>query len=385
MIYHYKLGLAQVESRLAEHRDRELKYCEKIKGLEFKTESSDEYIESLKKELELIKKEKEGLDSKLTGFQTASKDLGSLLESQRLDKNKEGLGYSSSCLNLLSSQEGYVLDCPTNSKIDKVEIDKKPPVKYAEQYRKPTKKPNVRGNQRNWNNLKSHQLGTSRSQNTTHKSFTPRPAAHKPYRPPMRPMRSNMNGARPNRTSFNKSTHSYTNRPFQRTSAVRSQYRAPWVLNVNRNFPPVNRKFSTVSRKFSTVNRKFPTANRKFPTGGTKFSTADMGKKEKAGSSQNNIDDKDYWDSGCSRHMTDNISYLSDYEPFDGGYVSFGQGGCKITGKGTIKTGKLKFENVYFMKDLKTPRQHNMYSIDLNNIIPHKDLTCLVAKAFADE
>nr|GEY48785.1 hypothetical protein [Tanacetum cinerariifolium] len=42
----------------------------------------------------LIKKEKEGLDSKLAGFQTASKDLDSLLESQRLDKNKEGLGYS---------------------------------------------------------------------------------------------------------------------------------------------------------------------------------------------------------------------------------------------------------------------------------------------------
>nr|GEW26403.1 hypothetical protein [Tanacetum cinerariifolium] len=54
--------------------------------------------------------------------------------------------------------------------------------------------------------------------------------------------------------------------------------------------------------------------------------------------SQNNIDDKGYWDSGCSRHMTGNISYCSDFEPFDGGYVSFGQGGCKITGKETIKT-----------------------------------------------
>nr|GFB85641.1 ribonuclease H-like domain-containing protein [Tanacetum cinerariifolium] len=34
---------------------------------------------------------------------------------------------------------------------------------------------------------------------------------------------------------------------------------------------------------------------------------------------------------------------------------------------------------------LRTPRHHNMYSIDLNNIIPHRDLTCLVAKASADE
>nr|GEZ34617.1 hypothetical protein [Tanacetum cinerariifolium] len=39
------------------------------------------------------------------------------------------------------------------------------------------------------------------------------------------------------------------------------------------------------------------------------------------GISPDNIDDKGYWDSGCSRHMTGNISYLSEYEPFNGGYV----------------------------------------------------------------
>nr|GEU78380.1 hypothetical protein [Tanacetum cinerariifolium] len=62
--------------------------------LELFCHSSADCIESLKKELDLIKKEKEGLDRKLTVFQTDSKDLDSLLESQRLDKNKEGLGYS---------------------------------------------------------------------------------------------------------------------------------------------------------------------------------------------------------------------------------------------------------------------------------------------------
>nr|GEV04916.1 hypothetical protein [Tanacetum cinerariifolium] len=72
---------------------------------------------------------------------------------------------------------------------------------------------------------------------------------------------------------------------------------------------------------------------------------------ENEGNSQNNIDDKGYWDSGCSRHMTSNISYLSDYEPFDEGYVSFGQGRCKITGKGAIKTGKFeaKGDEGYFI------------------------------------
>nr|GFC82388.1 hypothetical protein [Tanacetum cinerariifolium] len=97
------------------------------------------------------------------------------------------------------------------------------------------------------------------------KSMLPKPAIHKPYRPPMRPMRPNMNDAHPNRTSFYKPAHSYSKRPFQKTSSVRSQFRAPWVPTVNKNFP--------------TVNRNFPTVNRNFPTGSTKFSTADMGKK----------------------------------------------------------------------------------------------------------
>ncbi|GJZ77855.1 ribonuclease H-like domain-containing protein [Tanacetum coccineum] len=35
------------------------------------------------------------------------------------------------------------------------------------------------------------------------------------------------------------------------------------------------------------------------------------------------IDDKGFVDSGCSRHMTDNIAYLSDFKEFDGGYVTF--------------------------------------------------------------
>nr|GEY98177.1 hypothetical protein [Tanacetum cinerariifolium] len=290
-------------------------------------------------------------------------------------------------------------DSQSKSKTGKTESPKKPPVKYAEQYRKPNKKPNVRGNQRNYNNLKSHQLGPDfvmkkkecfncgdlnhlayDCRKRVKKSFSPKHVVNRPYRPSQRPVKTNMNGIRPNRTSFNKQAHSYANRPSHRTSAVRSHYRAPWVPTVNRSFSPVNRKLSTGSRNFPTANRKFPTASIKFPTASTKCSTSDMGMKGKAVKPS-----ACYWDSGCSRHMTCNISYLSDYEPFDGGYVSFSQRGCKITRKGTIKTGKLEFENVYFVKDLKTPRQHNMYSIDLNNIVPHRDLTCLVAKASADE
>ncbi|GKE23762.1 hypothetical protein Tco_1435274, partial [Tanacetum coccineum] len=47
-----------------------------------------------------------------------------------------------------------------------------------------------------------------------------------------------------------------------------------------------------------------------------------------------------YVDSGCSRYMTWNMSYLSDFKEFDRGYVTFGGGakGGKITGKETLKT-----------------------------------------------
>nr|GEX39256.1 zinc finger, CCHC-type [Tanacetum cinerariifolium] len=63
-------------------------------GLERDVEVRNNKIEYLTNELEEAKKEKESLDNKLTCFGNVSKDLENLLGSQRLDKNKEGLGYS---------------------------------------------------------------------------------------------------------------------------------------------------------------------------------------------------------------------------------------------------------------------------------------------------
>nr|GEX92714.1 hypothetical protein [Tanacetum cinerariifolium] len=94
LIYHYNLALAQVEFRLVEYKEREVKYCEKIRTLEFYNGSNTKCIEILKNKLETLKQEKEGVDGKLAGLLTASKDLDNLIESQRADKNKEGLGYS---------------------------------------------------------------------------------------------------------------------------------------------------------------------------------------------------------------------------------------------------------------------------------------------------
>ncbi|GJX99272.1 copia protein, partial [Tanacetum coccineum] len=72
-------------------------------------------------------------------------------------------------------------------------------------------------------------------------------------------------------------------------------------------------------------------------------------------------------DSGCSRHMTWNMSYHTDFEEIDGGYVAFG---------GNPKGGKITS---------RVPRKNNMYSVDLKNIVPKGGLTCLFAKATSDE
>nr|GEY35541.1 hypothetical protein [Tanacetum cinerariifolium] len=98
---------------------------------------------------------------------------------------------------------------------------------------------------------------------------------------------------------------------------------------------------------------------------------------------QDNVDDKGYWNSGCSKHITGNISYLSEYEPFNGGYVSFGHGRRKINGKGSIKTDFKLVDDKHVL--LKTPKKQNMYTIDLKNVVPQKNLTCLIAKASVDE
>nr|GEU64740.1 hypothetical protein [Tanacetum cinerariifolium] len=134
------------------------------------------------------------------------------------------------------------------------------------------------------------------------------------------------------------------------------------------------------------------------------------------------------------RHITRSLSLkTSNSSPrvtaAQASVVSAAQGnpkGGKISGKGKIKTGKLDFDDVYFVKELKfnlfsvsqmcdkknsvlftnteclvlspdftlpdesqvllrVPREKNMYNVNLKNIVPYGDLTCLFAKETIDE
>ncbi|GJT78038.1 hypothetical protein Tco_1044763 [Tanacetum coccineum] len=91
-------------------------------------------------------------------------------------------------------------------------------------------------------------------------------------------------------------------------------------------------------------------------------------------------EDQGYVNSRCSRHMIGNMSYLSDFKEFDEGYVTFrgGAKGGKITSKGTLKTSKLDFKDVYFVKEL----QFNLFSVsqmcDKKNNVLFTDNGCFV-------
>ncbi|GJR84490.1 ribonuclease H-like domain-containing protein [Tanacetum coccineum] len=76
----------------------------------------------------------------------------------------------------------------------------------------------------------------------------------------------------------------------------------------------------------------------------------------KEGNPQMDLQDKGVINSGCSRHMTGNMSYLTNYEEIDGGYVAF-----------------------------RVPRMNNMYSVDLKNVVAKGGLTYLFVKATSDE
>ncbi|GJU54148.1 retrovirus-related pol polyprotein from transposon TNT 1-94 [Tanacetum coccineum] len=374
---------------------------------------------------------------------------------------------------------------PTATKKEFVKPEKpvRRSVRYAEMYR--SQRP--RGNQRNWNGQKSNQLGCNfvfnnkacficgsfdhiqyscpnqqrkrivsgnnyNKKDNDYYSKTSHPSAHKHMAPRAVLMKTGLksiNTARPVNTvrSVN------TGRPFSTArsfNTVRPSYTAHPKSTIHCARPRTyfqNQAQSTIHRPFykrtALTKRCF---NQRFNTGRPFRSTNTVREKgfnvvkpsacwvwkpikpNGASLSNSQLNDKGFVDSGCSRHMTGNIAHLSDFKDFDGGYVTFGGGahGGRITGTGTIKTGNLDFDDVYFVKELKfnlfsvsqmcdkknyvlftdseclvlspnfklpdanqillkIPRQDNMYSFDMKNIVPKDSLTCLVAKATSEE
>ncbi|GKA92204.1 ribonuclease H-like domain-containing protein [Tanacetum coccineum] len=158
--------------------------------------------------------------------------------------------------------------------------------------------------------------------------------------------KTTVNSARSMTNVFNKA-HSTVRRPINNNAAFK-----------NNNF---NKRVNNVKDK--NVNAARP----KVVVNAAKPKSVLNAVKGNHGNPQQDLQERGVIDSGCSRNMTGNMSYLTNFEEIDGGYVAFGGNpkGGKITGR--------------------VPRKNNMYSVDLKNIVPKGGLTCLFAKATSDE
>ncbi|GJU31450.1 ribonuclease H-like domain-containing protein [Tanacetum coccineum] len=215
------------------------------------------------------------------------------------------------------------------------------------------------------------------------------------------------------RIPVNTASHNFNNQAVSTSAARRVNAIRP-IMNDNRPINNFHKSHSPIRRPFNrTTTPRTNISNQKVNT------AKDY--------PQRALKNKGIVDSGCSRHMTGNKAYLAKYQDYNGSTVAFGGSKGYITGKGKIKTRKLDFEDVCFVKELqhfnlfsmsqmcdkknkvffidtkclvlssnfklpdenqvllKIPRQNNMYSFNIENIIPSGGLACLITKATFDE
>nr|GEU93780.1 ribonuclease H-like domain-containing protein [Tanacetum cinerariifolium] len=366
----YKTGLEYVEARLLVYQQNESVFEEDIKLLKLEVQLRDNALVSLRQNLEKAEQERDDLKLKLEKFQTSSKNLTELLASQ------------------------------TNAKLEDESETKTPQnvpsfVQPTEQVKSP--RPSVQ------------HVETSIS------AVTPKPASPKPT----------SNGKHMNRKSF------FVCKSLDHLIKDCDYHENKMAQPTARNHPPRGNHKQYDQMTLSNPQRHVVpatvlTQSKHVPITAVRPVTTVVLKIK--GNPQHALMDKGVIDSRCSRHMTGNVSYLSDFEELNGGYVAFGGNpkGGKISRKGKIRTGKLDFDDVYFVKELKfnlfsvsqmcdkknivlftdseclvlshefklpdesqvllrVPRENNMYNVNLKNIVPSGDLTCLFAKATLDE
>ncbi|GKD74417.1 hypothetical protein Tco_1332699, partial [Tanacetum coccineum] len=167
-----------------------------------------------------------------------------------------------------------------------------------------------------------------------------------------------------------KKDHSQTKRPFSRTTSHNT-------YNIHNVKTSSTKNVKNNRQNISTAKGKEVSA-----VGGIRKTAV-----KASVDPQRALKNKGIVDNGCSRHMTGNKGYLVDYQDYNGGPVAFGDSKGQITGKGKIRTGKLDFDDLPDENQvlLRVPRQHNMYSFNLENSVPSEGMTCLIAKATTDE
>ncbi|GKC41117.1 hypothetical protein Tco_1058839, partial [Tanacetum coccineum] len=239
-------------------------------------------------------------------------------------------------------------------------------------------KQHPKGKQRNWNNLMSQRLGSDFKM-TNKACYVCGSFEHLHYvcdKKVVRPVWNN--SRRVNHKNFtNKMTHPHPKRSFvpqavltksgklstagAAVNTVRSVNTAASKPIVNhprtktnafkrgysQSSRPFNRHFanknSIINTNVNTARVKHTTARDRAVVSKNKGKGANAVKasacwvwkaKNNSNQQQKEYKEKAVIDNGCSRHMTENKCYLDEYEDYDGGFVSFGNGKGRISGKG---------------------------------------------------
>ncbi|GJW58306.1 putative ribonuclease H-like domain-containing protein [Tanacetum coccineum] len=279
----YQMGLESLEARIVIHEKNEAVYEEDIAFLKYDVQVKDISIKDLKNQLEEALKEKDDLKLKLENFEESSKNLTKLINSQISAKDKAGLGYDSQINenevvhSVFNSRESDVDDSPVN---DRFKIAKQSSPRAAAS------------------------ISTARPVNT---------AAPKPK----------VNDALPTTYSYFKA-HSPVKRAFNQKSAAKTNKFNEKVntARVN-NVTTAGPKAVVSAAKGNGENVVKSSACWIWrPTG----NVIDHTSKDSGSYMLKRFDYVDLQGrlNGCSRHMTGNKSFLTDYQEIDSGFIAFG-------------------------------------------------------------
>ncbi|GJW44021.1 putative ribonuclease H-like domain-containing protein [Tanacetum coccineum] len=361
----YKRGLATVEEQLITYRNNEVLFSEEVAVLKREVACKDYEINMLKSEFEKVKQEKEGIEFKIEKFDNASKSLNKLLESQITDKSKKGLGY-----NVVPPPHPLIYNRPKKLDLSYSGLDEFKDPEFKSYGSKDSKKEsNIVCDKKSDDSKENSDDSLVKEQVSEDTSSF---------------VESSLNVEK--ETVFLDKKIEFVKpknheKPVKKSVRYAEMYRSQSPRGNQRNWN--GQKSNQLGSDFVMYNKAcFICGSFDHVQAHCKYH-----QRERMGKPQQ--DDIGFINSGCSRHMTGNIAYLSDFKEFDGGYVTFGGGahGGRISGKGTLKTDSLDFEDLPDESQilLKIPRKDNMYSFDMKNIVPKESLTCLVAKATLDE
>nr|GEW03352.1 hypothetical protein [Tanacetum cinerariifolium] len=366
----YKTGLESVEARLLVYQQNKTVFEEDIKLLKPEVQLRDNALVVLRQKLEKAEQERDDLKLKLEKFQTSSKNLSQLLASQTNDKTR--LGYNTQVFT------HSMFDCDDyfTSKSD----ESLPPSPIYDRPSTPIIEDWVFDSEDDSEAETSH--NTPSFVQPTEQVKTPRPSVKSVETSILTANTKTVipkpksNGNHRNRKAcfVCKSLDHLikdlilTKSKLVPITAARPVTAAVLKSHVTRPRPPnpiITKPHSPPRRH---INRSPSHKTSNFPP---KVTTV----KVPQGNPQHALKDKGIIDSGCSRNMTGNMFYLSDFEELNCGYVVFG---------GNPKGGKIsgKDENQVL---LRVPRENNMYNVNLKNIVPSGDLTCLFANSTLDE